>query len=74
MEMICKLQRPLATNDPARPWLLCNKDRSVEQEIPDAEITAFMRSKMGNDLKAYWICTLKDGELDFIRRTKDQNW
>lgn len=74
MDVICKLQRPLATNDEARPWLLYNQDRSIMVEIPDAKITPFIRDRMGNDLKAYWQCRLKDGELDFIKRTDPQDW
>lgn len=72
--VICKLQRPLATNDERRPWLLYNEARNIEIEIPDAEITDFVRRKMRNDLKAYWECRINDGELDFIKRAPAQDW
>lgn len=71
---VCKVQRPVATNDPTVPWLVYNKDRSVEVTIPDEKITKFVRDRMGGDYKAFWYCGRRGDEISFIRRAPEAFW
>ena len=51
---IVKVQRPIVSNDPDDPWLIYDKARKHECEVPDAAIPKHVRKAMGSDFKAYF--------------------
>ena len=72
---IFKLQRPLGTNDPAKPWMLYDRDREVTALVPDELICEEVRSAVNGDLKAYFVGEINAaGQLVLKERIPDQVW
>lgn len=78
MTMIIKVQRYLAGNHPDRPWLMYDKDRKYEGEIPEAQIPDAIKKMMGNDLKFYAEAHIEviGGENKFAidKKIRPQDW
>jgi len=51
---IVKVQRPIATNDPDDPWLIYDKARKHQIQVPARLIPRWARIKMGDDHKAFF--------------------
>jgi hypothetical protein len=75
MTDIIKVQRPLMTNDESVPWLIYDKSRKRQQQIPESVVPPAAVKAMGNDAKGYF-----EGRWSSIvgwsigKRVKEQDW
>ena len=75
MTEIIKVQRPLRTNDPTIPWLIYDKSRKREQQLPQSIIPPAAVKALGNDPKGYF-----EGHWSSIvgwaigKRVNNQGW
>jgi hypothetical protein len=75
MTDIIKVQRPLMTNDESAPWLIYDKSRKRQQQIPESVVPPAVVKAMGNDAKGYF-----EGYWSSIvgwaigKRVKNQDW
>jgi hypothetical protein len=70
-----KVQRPISTNDPDEPWLIYDKARKHQTNVPARLIPAHVREAMGGDFKAFftgaWSSIVGWG---LSSRVKDPGW
>lgn len=73
---IVKVQRPLAGNDPAAPWLIYDKARKRSQTLPEKDVQARVRDEMGEDAKAFFEASWAGDRLGWALgpRVKNQEW
>lgn len=72
--MIVKVQKYLMGNDPDRPWLIYNEDRTTEFQVPEKQVFAQLKKQMGHDYKGYFEVDVQGREMTFIKRVEDQDW
>ena len=75
MDIIVKVQRPIASNSADAPWLIYEKGATKRQLISDSQITEATKLAMGDDHKGYfkakWYSTRGWVIGD---RIEDQDW
>ena len=75
MTEIVKVQRPLATNDAALPWLIYDRNRRHVAEVPQSIIPAHVRKAMGKSAKAYFVGAWSSiVGWGLSMRVADQDW
>lgn len=71
---IVKIQKPLMTNDPNRPWRVYDQDRHFDVTIPEAQIPKRIRKHMQYISKAYYKAELTYQGWVFQKPTKERAW
>jgi hypothetical protein len=81
---IVKVQRPQVTSDAHQPWLIYDKLRARECQIPEAEIPTHIHTIMLNRPgmrtwksffdNAVWDKTKRTWDLSKATLTKDKQW
>lgn len=75
MTDIIKVQRPLSTTDPTIPWLIYDKSRHRQQQIPQSVVPPRAVKDMGSDLKGYFEGTWSSIVGWAIgKRVRNQEW
>ena len=75
MPEIVKVQQPIMTSEPDRPWLLYDRNHKHVVSLPEEMIPQRIRYEMGPAPKAYYwgeFSSLGVWVLD--RRTEPQKW
>lgn len=70
--MLCKVQIPIASNDPTPLALIYNRDRSFMTHVP---ICDELKKRMRGSLKEFFHAKKKpDGSVELLERATWQNW
>jgi len=69
-----KVQRPLATNDPNRPWLFYNESRTVEAQFPERDVDPLLIKAMGGRAKAFFLAEVRNRILCFDDLEEVKGW
>ncbi len=73
-QIILKIQKPVTTNDPNIPWLVCNQTRSIFFYLSEKSVNAKIKQYMDQKFKIFVSVDLMDNKLDSAELVKDQGW
>lgn len=76
--VVLKVQRPVVSTDPDRPWLLYSEERATKVVMPEAHVSPELLAAMGERHKVYVRATVSAAggkpSIDAVERVEDQSW
>ena len=69
--MVVKIQLPLVSSEAEPKALIYNEDQSLHTMMPVSDL---LRTVIGDELKAFFEVTIKDGNLVLEERLEGQGW